>query len=322
MTASTPIGVRMVDGATERAAPPLPKGSSGSRFSSTMRFQPVRLPTVPLSSTFRRGVRLQPIYSQRWLAIPPAEDELRNLSHTAPLTTSQFASSWDSQQLEMVPVRQPGYLLVGQRMTPHSRRDMMQEELLHSERLGLAPAPELYFGRGFAGEPKSVRLRRLRVDTRQRQHASGTARPTSTAQMQEPIPEAPVDDENEESRAGDLETDAGDAEDGRAEDAAENDAAEGTEADAGNDEDDDEGNESAQSSATAAGPDAVSATDISVAPTGWEGTVLDPSTAPPNEPVGESAVAVGDGDSENNGHESDGRVNAQDSEMRDPATTE
>ena len=40
-------------------------------------------------------------------------------------------------------------LLVGNQMTPRNRHNMEQEALLQFARLGLAPAPELYFGRGF-----------------------------------------------------------------------------------------------------------------------------------------------------------------------------
>ena len=89
--------------------------------------------------------------------------------HDKSLTIGLFPRSWRDGPLSLRDTvhsraRPPGYMLVGQRVTPRSRRDMQLEELLRFEKLGLSPAPALFFGRGFAIEPRSIRLRALQRD--------------------------------------------------------------------------------------------------------------------------------------------------------------
>eukprot|EP00041_Stephanoeca_diplocostata_P011524 m.190823 g.190823 ORF g.190823 m.190823 type:complete len:388 (-) comp18575_c0_seq1:61-1224(-) len=263
-TNTAPVGVRMLDGGVERVAPPLPKGSAGGRFSSTVRFQEIRLPSMH-GGFSRRSTRLKPIYSQRWVAIPPPQEIVSERTTAAPLMTTPLAQEWeDSSRNIRFPVTQrlPGYLLMGNRMTPKCRKDLEQEELLQSQHLGLHPAPELYFGRGFSSEQRAVRLRRLNVEPN---NALVRAEPVQTGAPSRPITtaipanEPIIEDTSEHSGTGDMQADdtsvplAGDLHSARAE-------APRLDMD----------HETTLMS-TPVGSQHV--------PTGWEGTALDPSTS-------------------------------------------
>lgn len=173
---TAPAGIRMADGRVEAMPPPLPDGAMGGRFSSTTSFRPVSHAAMR-NQYSRRGTRLQPIYSQRYVAIPPEEDaamlgtgqQMSGVAMTvldkSRANTSRFLGPAAAASIGVPPPRngQPSMnvLLVGNQMTPRNRHNMEQEELLQFARLGLAPAPELYFGRGFGTEAKSIRLRQL-----------------------------------------------------------------------------------------------------------------------------------------------------------------
>eukprot|EP00035_Acanthoeca_spectabilis_P025728 m.459636 g.459636 ORF g.459636 m.459636 type:complete len:370 (-) comp21795_c0_seq1:94-1203(-) len=174
-----PAALSLRTGQVAPEAPPLPKGAVGGRFSATTRFTQVRLPTV-VGGRFdisRRGARLQPVCSQRWVPMPPSPANNHFRSPTSPnepsfnVTTGLFPQTWDGASLPLRDTvhsynqRTPKYMLVGQQMAPKSRRDMQLEELLQYDQLGLSPAPALYFGRGFSSEPRSVRIRKLQKDT-------------------------------------------------------------------------------------------------------------------------------------------------------------
>eukprot|EP00040_Diaphanoeca_grandis_P023934 m.130871 g.130871 ORF g.130871 m.130871 type:complete len:512 (-) comp29507_c0_seq1:92-1627(-) len=163
-----PSGIRMLDGRIETVPPPLPDGSVGGRFSSTINFRAVNHPAMR-GTRSRRSTRLQPIYSQRWVAVPPDPEELLHFNpntSVVPLTfvnkSKSFETAWSDQSNLYTPqVSQSSYLMIGQRITPRSKRNMEQEELQQFQKLGLKPAPELFFGRGFGTEPKTVRVRSL-----------------------------------------------------------------------------------------------------------------------------------------------------------------
>lgn len=173
---TAPAGIRMADGRVEAMPPPLPDGAMGGRFSSTTSFRPVSHAAMR-NQYSRRGTRLQPIYSQRYVAIPPEEDasmrgggqQMSGVAMTvldkSKVNSSRHLGPAAAASIGVPPPRngQPSMnvLLVGNQMTPRNRHNMEQEELLQFARLGLAPAPELYFGRGFGTEAKSIRLRQL-----------------------------------------------------------------------------------------------------------------------------------------------------------------
>lgn len=139
---------------------------------------------------------------------------------------------------------------------------------LQSQHLGLHPAPELYFGRGFSSEQRAVRLRRLKVEPHNvliRTPTSRTtisSRPVTTAvPSNEPISEDIVAEQSAEMVVEESETTAS---------VNDTSAVMGTGNPATTDDNgtDPEGLsvDMADCSATAREP------------TGWDGTTLDPTT--------------------------------------------
>mmetsp|Transcript_12821 Transcript_12821/g.38485 ORF Transcript_12821/g.38485 Transcript_12821/m.38485 type:complete len:377 (-) Transcript_12821:282-1412(-) len=295
-----PAALNVTTGMLSEEAPPLPLGSMGGRFSASTRFAEIRLPTVAggRPDISRRGARLQSVCSQRW--VPVAPPSVRHLGGGAvegaplappsvSLTTGLFPQSWQDSHAggrdaaHARAGRSPGYMLIGHQMTPKSRRDMQLEELLQYDRLGLSPAPTLYFGRGFSNEPRSVRIRKLQRDT-EAARALGDAQSPPPPQPRIVMPEPGVDfgafggpdsplpsPSPVPDRLPAISPEAGPAEEaegGAAEDDDETKAMEGA----------DDAGDSAEAVPTATPPSPTVAADPS-GPTGWEGTALDPSAA-------------------------------------------
>lgn len=216
LTRRQPTGLRMMDGTVLLDPPSLPKGSSGGRFSSTSHFKQIKLPSIysPYGMGLR-GTRAQSISTGRYVVVPPMPDEAMAEVPPRPLTVdvrgdASLTRRWDEEvtslnraQLLKAQARvhaphraKKSYMLCGNTVLLQSRRDMEEQELLRLEKLGLRPAPELYFGRGFGNEPRSVRLRQLQramsptaaAEAESAAAEAGSAPPVALNEEPEPAP--------------------------------------------------------------------------------------------------------------------------------------
>ena len=109
----------------------------------------VRLPTLPVEKLQRVAsvsdddtTHLQERFMERQQALHHTRQARESLTHAT----------------HRVPQR---YMMVGQRASLANRVNMSEEELLSMQRLSIAPAPELYLGKGISGHVPQLRRRHL-----------------------------------------------------------------------------------------------------------------------------------------------------------------
>lgn len=140
-------------------------------FSASNHLKSVPLPAL-YSPYTTRGIRQKIVQNERWVPVKSnagsplhliAEDEKLTELRTRFDDTHSGANLSKASMAKLPRMPSTHYLLVGRPLTMQPKKELSQEELLQLARLKLAPAPELYHGRGFGNEDKPVRLRALRT---------------------------------------------------------------------------------------------------------------------------------------------------------------
>ncbi|EGD76205.1 hypothetical protein PTSG_00910 [Salpingoeca rosetta] len=259
-----------------------------------------------------RAVKLPTLRTERLLKTASVEedsDSLRDRFHERQQELQRTRQTRDSvtHAKHRLPQR---YMMVGYRASLANRQQMSEEELLHLQRLAVAPAPELYFGKGISGTVPQLRRRHLeRAQLRGRLSIQGTHMNGVVREHEEGAPlkeeEEHVEEEEEQEEKEEEEEEEEEEEQEEEESVQHHD----------DDDDDAHSAPSEMSQLLMAKEDGSEGTGLQFGriSMGWEGTDLDPAQAQLDQELEDVKEEEGEeGDVEKEGEEEGHRDDCDD----------